>query len=414
MNKVKIGKLLTRVKDAILLEDNEEYKRVTIKTKGQGVLLRDRKKGSEIGTKRQFLIREGQFLLSKIDARYGAFGIVGQDIDGAIITGNFWTYEVNSDILNIEWFNLFVSSSKFIKICEEASSGTTNRKYLNEEKFLNYELFLPSKSEQDAFVNKCFKYKNKVDLIANELDKQIENVKMLKEQLLEEALQGFLTDKEKTEIINFQSVQGQIGNESNIPLNWKWKKIKDVADVNPRNKLDDELEVSFIPMALIEDGYSNKHSSEIKKWKEIKSGFTHFRENDVVVAKITPCFENRKSVVMKNLTNGYGAGTTELHVLRSHEIVLPEYLLLIVKSKSFIESGVATYTGTAGQQRVKKDFVSNFSFPLPPIEEQRKIVNKFQNMIEYCEETHEGIIKTKSEVLELYETIKSGIVFLEE
>jgi len=138
VNKVKIGDLLTRVKESIDIEEDKQYKRVTIKTNNQGIYLRDIKFGRNIGTKKQFIIHAGQFLLSKIDARNGAFGIVPNDLDGAIITGNFWAYEVNHELLNIEWFNLFVSSPKFLDICDRASSGTTNRRYLDENKFLNF------------------------------------------------------------------------------------------------------------------------------------------------------------------------------------------------------------------------------------------------------------------------------------
>lgn len=148
MNKVKIGDLLTRIKESIDIEEDKQYKRVTIKTNNQGVYLRDIEIGSNIGTKKQFIIRAGQFLLSKIDARNGAFGIVPVELDGAIITGNFWTYEVNHELLNIEWFNLFVSSPEFIDICDKASSGTTNRRYLDETKFLNFVIGLPSIDEQ--------------------------------------------------------------------------------------------------------------------------------------------------------------------------------------------------------------------------------------------------------------------------
>ena len=100
-----------------------------------------------------------------------------------------------------------------------------------------------------------------------------------------------------------------------IPASWCWEKLKDIAMINPRNKLDDNTDVAFIPMPLIEDGYSGHHTSEIRKWKEVKTGFTHFQEGDVGVAKITPCFENRKSVIFENLNNGYGAGTTELYFI---------------------------------------------------------------------------------------------------
>src|SRR5690625_3039071 len=94
-----------------------------------------------------------------------------------------------------------------------------------------------------------------------------------------------------------------------LPKGWEWVRVAHLFQINPRNNIEDKKLVSFIPMRLIEDGLINKHSSEEREWKSIKSGYTHFRENDIAIAKITPCFENRKSVIFKELIGGYGAGT---------------------------------------------------------------------------------------------------------
>ena len=117
-----------------------------------------------------------------------------------------------------------------------------------------------------------------------------------------------------------------------IPSNWCWARMKNICIINPRNSLDDNLETSFIPMTLIDAGYSNSHTYEIKKWKEIKSGFTHFKENDIGFAKITPCFQNRKSTIFSNLKNGFGAGTTELHILRPiNDLIYTKFIFWLKK-----------------------------------------------------------------------------------
>ena len=166
-----------------------------------------------------------------------------------------------------------------------------------------------------------------------------------------------------------------------IPDSWEWTTIGELFAINPRNKLADDIDVSFIPMPLIDDGYSGCHRSLTKQWKDIKTGFTHFQNGDIGLAKITPCFENRKSVIFKDLCNGFGAGTTELHVLRPQsEAVLPEYALALLKSENFICSGVQAFTGAVGQQRVGKDYVMNSYFPLPPHAEQLRIVERIKKM----------------------------------
>ena len=139
-------------------------------------------------------------------------------------------------------------------------------------------------------------------------------------------------------------------------------------------------------MPCVMDGFRNQHTFEIKKWKEIKKGFTHFAEGDIGVAKITPCFQNRKSVIFRNLKNGYGAGTTELTVIRTiNETVLPEYLLWFFKTEYFIANGVKSFTGTAGQQRIHKDYLATCLIPLPPLAEQNRIVAKIEELLLYVD-----------------------------
>ena len=162
-----------------------------------------------------------------------------------------------------------------------------------------------------------------------------------------------------------------------IPDNWAWTRLSSACTINPRNNIIDDTTVSFVPMTMIQDGYANKYTFEQQKWAEVKKGFTHFAENDVGFAKITPCFENRKSVVFRGLLNGYGAGTTELHILRVYpNTIIPEYLLYLVKLESFISGGKQTFSGAVGQQRVGKEYVCNYLCPIPPLSEQKRIIDK--------------------------------------
>lgn len=167
-----------------------------------------------------------------------------------------------------------------------------------------------------------------------------------------------------------------------IPEGWMWVRLREITCLNPKNDLPDELEVSFIPMALIDDGYRNSHSFKIKTWGSIKKGFTHFADGDIGIAKITPCFQNRKSVIFCNLKNGYGAGTTELSIVRVvNDLLSRNFLLYFFKSAYFIENGVKSFTGTAGQQRIHKDYLATCVLPLPPLAEQKRIVAKIEELL---------------------------------
>jgi type I restriction enzyme, S subunit len=193
-NKSKIGDFLKRSKIPIDIEDDIEYGRATIRINHNGVSLRDKEIGSLIGTKKQFILKSGQFVVSKIDARYGAFGIAPDEVDNAIITGNFWAYDVDKEIVNIEWFNQFTNSPVFYDLCERASSGITHRKYLSEPFFLNYEIDLPSVDEQLKVIEKVKSRKISFQYLTNELTYQLSLVKNLRQQLLQDAVQGKLVE----------------------------------------------------------------------------------------------------------------------------------------------------------------------------------------------------------------------------
>ena len=164
MKEFTLKDVLIRQKEAITVEDDTEYKRITIKINGNGVLLRDKVIGEAIGTKRQFLVSTDQFVLSKIDARNGAFGIVPKSCDRAIITGNFWTFNVNSELADIKYLDLMSKTPEFKEFCVIASEGTTNRKYLDEKTFLDKQILLPELAEQKKVVAKILGLKNKVEL----------------------------------------------------------------------------------------------------------------------------------------------------------------------------------------------------------------------------------------------------------
>jgi type I restriction enzyme, S subunit len=190
-----------------------------------------------------------------------------------------------------------------------------------------------------------------------------------------------------------------------LPEGWEWSRLAEIGIVNPTNDVGDDVEASFIPMALISEKYGKALFSETKIWSEIKKGFTHFAENDVVLAKITPCFQNGKSAVMRGLKNGVGAGTTELHVFRQlSNTVYPDYVLIYLKSSEFINNGIPKMTGSAGQKRVPKEYFSLNPFPLAPIAEQYRIVAKVDQLMALCDELETRQQKKKQKLLTLNNT----------
>ena len=166
-----------------------------------------------------------------------------------------------------------------------------------------------------------------------------------------------------------------------IPANWKWVRIRDVFQLNPKNEADDETLAAFIPMEKVSAGYKSDFTFDLVKWGNIKKGFTHFANGDVAFAKITPCFQNRKSAIFHGLPNGIGAGTTELKVLRPYGNTIGRwYLLYFLESPYFIDE--ATFKGTANQQRIVVGYLENKLFPLPPRKQQQRIVEKIEQLMQ--------------------------------
>ena len=164
-----------------------------------------------------------------------------------------------------------------------------------------------------------------------------------------------------------------------IPNTWEWVRLSDVVQVNPKNDVPDNTLAAFIPMERIDATYLSSFTYSERKWGDIKAGFTHFADGDVAFAKITPCFQNRKSMILKGLPNGVGAGTTELKVLRTYaETIDREYLLFFLESSYFVEEAI--FKGTANQQRIISGYLETKLFPLPPLSEQRRISEKIKEL----------------------------------
>ena len=179
--------------------------------------------------------------------------------------------------------------------------------------------------------------------------------------------------------------------------------------INPKNKAADNIEAAFIPMELIDATYFSSYTFETKKWKTIKGGFTHFADGDIAFAKITPCFQNRKSMILQDLPNGIGAGTTELKVLRPYAKTINNcYLLFFLESAYFVEQ--ATFKGTANQQRIISGYMENKLFPLPPIDEQERIAEKLKALLHLADKYGKSQIALNKLNDELPKLMKQSIL----
>lgn len=154
--------------------------------------------------------------------------------------------------------------------------------------------------------------------------------------------------------------------------------LGEICTVNPRKEgpgsSNKDMAVSFVPMSAVDERFGTITAREERPLSDVSRGFTAFQNGDVLFAKITPCMENGKVALARNLANGVGRGSTEFFVLRPGDRVLSEYVYHFVRQPRFREAARQNFTGTAGQQRVPKSFMESAFVALPPLDEQRRIV----------------------------------------
>ena len=195
-----------------------------------------------------------------------------------------------------------------------------------------------------------------------------------------------------------------------VPAHWEMRRVKWVAELNPsmaeeRACLSADTPVTFLPMERVGTEGQIDVKEQVRA-SQVWNGYTYFRRGDILVAKITPCFENGKGAYLNSLPTEIGFGSTEFHVLRAKPFLIPQFLYLLTTDFAFRQSGTESMTGAAGQKRVPTDFVANYQIPLPPVAEQTVItafldretakidalVSKKERLIELLQEKRAALI----------------------
>jgi len=387
----RIGSFLKRSKIPIEITDGEVYSRITIKTNNNGVFLRDIVEGSKIGTKKQFLVKKGQFVLSKIDARNGAFGVVPKELDRAIITGNFWAFDVEKDIVDPHFLSLITTTASFMKFSENASNGTTNRHYLQESLFLDQKVPLPSLKDQRRIVKE---YNSALNQSQNNIGKA-NNLKINIDSIFEKELDLISSSKSFIPSSRLQFIKSKNLDRWGVESISRFKKMEFIF--NGKHKV-----VPFKEVILdFQYGISDKASSEkiglpVLRMNNINNGelnltnLKYINENAV-----SENFILEHDDILFNRTNSKElVGKTAIFNVRGN-YTFASYLIRIKVDKLKADPNYINYLLNTQILQIQKDLVSRqitgqaninaqemreFLIPLPPLDKQIEIAETVRDI----------------------------------
>lgn len=420
----KLGDILARKRETAILQKDQEYKLVTIKLRHQGVVLREVKKGSEIKSNMYF-VSEGDFVLSGIDARNGAFGIVPKELDRAVVTNDFWVLEPNKEVLTKDFF-LFLTSTKFFDyICKQCSDGTTQRIRLQKDKFNEFEISLPSVDEQKQVVSTLIGYKDLNSNLFSELTHQLTLLKQLRQAFLREAMQGKLVPQdsrdepaaqllarikaEKGELIRAKKIrEGKLQEAEmldelffDIPDSWEWCKLDEICS----NITDGTHQTPTYTTT----GRIFLSAQNVKPFRFMPDDHKFVSEE-----AYQSYIKNRKPEKGDLLIGRVGAGIGETAVIdRDMDFCIYVSLGLIQPFKQFVNSNYLAYVfnspygyryakgnisskgGSAGNFNLGR--IRSFPIPLPPLAEQHRIVAKLDELMRYCDDLEASILASQGQ-----------------
>ena len=286
-------------------------------------------------------------------------------------------------------------SYDILKVFYNMGSGV--RQGLNYSEFSKLKVPMPPLSEQQSIADYLDETCFKIDEIIAEAKASIDEYKELKQSVIDKAvLHGLCNGMMK------DSGNDLIGK---IPLSWEMRKLKYVADFNPgiTTAYDAQKEVGYVPMNCVKNGYMNPLSARLS---DMSTGLTGFQDGDIVIAKVTPCFENGNIAVAENLEQGVAFGSSELFVIRTHSINR-RFMLYYLQNSVFKNQCISTMTGTGGLKRVSGYFVNNAYITYPPENEQQVIVNYLDEAVKNMD----SLISEKESLINDLEEYKKSLIY---
>lgn len=342
------------------------------------------------------LVKQGDFVINSRSDRRGACGI--SKYDGSVSLINLVLVPQNH--MNPGYYNWLFHTSAFADEFYKWGHGIVDDLWTTRwQDMKNITIPLPSLQEQQRIADYLDKKCAEIDTLSNSIQQQIGTLEQYKRAVITETVTKGLNPSVPMKDSGIPWV-GQ------SPAHWGIKRIKFCCELSPKfhNKLSPNTLVSFLPMECVKQGFLViEKEAELQ---DVKNGYTYFRENDIIMAKVTPCFENGNIAIAKGLLNNVGFGSSELYVFRPHKISVP-FLFYFLQNTIFKNQAQSVMYGTGGLKRVPSEFIKNYQFACPPQSEQQAIAEYLDNK---CSKI-DTIIQDKQQQLEKLEQYKKAIIF---
>jgi len=386
---IRVGDIVEQITEKIKVDNDYEYKLAGVRWYGEGVFHRETVKGKDSSASWLYPLVPGALIYNRLFAWKESFAIVPGELVDHYVSNEFPQFITSENMLLPEYLNLVFNTTKVIRAVRAASIGSSavSRNRFKEEDFLNFTIPLPPRIIQDKIVKywesaklKISNWENDIQNWENELAEIVLEKFDIKIDIGKKLPKNFRSNFSSSERwgVAFNRYSWDLKSLI-ISSKYPKKPLGDFAWVNPRNafELKEEDDVTFIPMESIDNKSGLVVSPYIKKYKQVKSSFTRFKNGDVIWAKITPCMQNGKSAVLSDLVNGLGFGSTEFHVIRSKNksILRSEYIHLLLRIPQIRKAAIRYFVGSAGQQRVPKEFLEKLHIPIMLIDDQNKLIS---------------------------------------
>ena len=267
---------------------------------------------------------------------------------------------------------------------------------------------LPPLPEQHRIVAKIEELFTKLDAGIDELHQAQSQLKRYRQSVLKAAFEGKLTEAWRAEHQDETQPVSPIAGD--LPDGWVWTTLEGISELNPRidkQSIDDDLEVTFLPMKSVEALSGKIDLSETKRFSELKGkSYTPFHDGDILFAKVTPCMENGKIAIAHDLKNGIGFGSTEFHVIRLSEERSKQFFFFYFLQQKFRQEAKRAMTGAVGLLRVPTDYMRRVPIPLPPLSEQQAIVSEIESRLSVAD----TVEKTVTAELKRAEQLRQSIL----